>query len=763
MCRKQRVSIRSVEFFYRDVLAKENLLKALSFYLVHVPEKYNKPGYSLFPRYHQSRLVDKLSDDIQAHFADTGQIGKKYRVNHSAGSGKTLTISWLAERLHSLYKADSSIKLVDMVFVLTDRTNLDNNVRDELDCFNHLAAQMAYANKSSQLKTLIQQRKPIIVTTIQKFQRVFDLLRADKTLKDVRVVFLIDEAHRSQEGKNARVIRQPFQNGSQELIEVAKDSLEEIKKVLEVHAPNQLFIAFTATPTAATVKLFGEPFDTYSEAEAIAEGYIIDVAAQIISYETLYQLHSSLVPNADEEEKIYPKGIVSKLLKEVAFKDDGLIQYKAEVMLRAFEEQVKPLIDGKAKAMIVASSRIAGLKYYHLLKAKIAEKHQANPGQYTYKVLYAFSDFTHRDTNEEIREHQLNELDNGELIEDRFKQDDYRIMVVASKFQTGFDEPLLAGMFLDKPVMDKNAMQTLSRLNRCYEGKSKVIVIDFTNNTANILKASNKYRKDTPYEATPPDEQKVIQHYQGIIECGLFTDADASRFVKLLEQRLDAVIQTAVNLCPQRFLFQFDDLTKRKAYVYELAKLVKAFNFLISFYQYEEAIEQFVLFAEFIQPQLIKEGSESELLKAISKVKLIKANVTYKGITENQPGGIKESLRSRGGNTAPSPVVKSSIQSTIDEIKEKYLINDEEALIIREVCEEKQSDRTILLTIQRNKDRNHFLNEVYKPQIRQSIEQAYSQRGRNLEIYEDKYTDDGAIFDMMAHSVLVYGLSQPVY
>ena len=304
--------------------------------------------------------------------------------------------------------------------------------------------------------------------------------------------------------------------------------MDEIQKVLKVFSPNQLFVAFTATPTAATVNLFGEPFDTYSEAEAIAEGYILDVAAQIISYETLYHLHSPLVPNQDEEEKFYPKGIVSKLLKQVAYEDDGLIQYKAEVMLRAFEEKVKPLIGGKAKAMIVASSRIAGLKYYQLLKAKIAEKHLAYPDQYDYKVLYAFSDFTHRETNEEIREHQLNGLNANELIEDRFKQDDYRIMIVASKFQTGFNEPLLVGMFLDKPVMDKTAVQTLSRLNRCCDGKTKVIVIDFTNNTANILKAFNKYRKGTPYEATAPDEQKVIQLYQGIIERGLFSDKDAS-------------------------------------------------------------------------------------------------------------------------------------------------------------------------------------------------------------------------------------------
>jgi len=749
-----------VEFFYRDVLAKENLLKALSFYLVHVPEKDDKPAYSLFPRYHQSRLVDKFSADLQAHFTSTGQLGKKYLVNHSAGSGKTLTISWLAERLHSLYKAETAIKLVDMVFILTDRTSLDKNIRDELDCFSHLAEQMEYADNSKQLKVLIQQRKPIIVTTIQKFQRIFDLLLSDKTLQDVRVAFLIDEAHRSQEGKNARAIRQPFQADSKELIEVAEDGLDEIQRVLKVFSPNQLFVAFTATPTAATVKLFGEPFDTYSEAEAIAEGYILDVAAQIISYETLYHLHSPLVPNQDEEEKLYPKGIVSKLLKQVAYEDDGLIQYKAEVMLRAFEEKIKPLIGGKAKAMIVASSRIAGLKYYHLLKAKIAEKHLAYPDQYDYKILYAFSDFTHRETNAEIREHQLNELNANELIEDRFKQDDYRIMIVASKFQTGFNEPLLVGMFLDKPVMDKTAVQTLSRLNRCCEGKTKVIVIDFTNNTANILKAFNKYRKGTPYEATAPDEQKVIRIYQGIIDCGLFTDHDASQFVELLMQGQDAVLQTAVNLCRQRFLFMYESLTERKAYVYELAKLVKAYNFLSSFYHYEQVIEQFVLFAEFIQPQLIKEGSESELMKAISKVKLVKANVVYIGISENQQGEIKEVRTGGGGNHTPQPVAKTSIQATIDEIKNKYPISDEEALIIREVCEEKQADPNIMLSIQRNINKMHYLNEVYKLDIRKSIELSYIQRGHDDELYKDEYVDDGAIFDMMAHSVLSYGLGQ---
>ncbi len=159
-----------------------------------------------------------------------------------------------------------------------------------------------------------------------------------------------------------------------------------LAKIIREHDLNQMFVAFTATPAPATVTLFGEPFDTYSEAEAIAEGYIVDVAASIISYKTLYNLHCPIVPKLDEE-KLYPKGVVSKALQNVAFQDDGLIQYKAEVMLRIFEEDVKPLIGGRAKAMIVTTSRVAGLRYFKIIKEKLKERGAA------YKALYAFSDF----------------------------------------------------------------------------------------------------------------------------------------------------------------------------------------------------------------------------------------------------------------------------------------------------------------------------------------------------------------------------------
>src|SRR5437773_2919787 len=311
------------------------------------------------------------------------------------------------------------------------------------------------------------------------------------------------------------------------------DEEEEIARIIREHDRNQIFVAFTATPAPATVTLFGEAFDIYSEAEAIAEGYIVDVAASIISYKTLYNLHCRMVPTLDEEQ-LYPKGVVAKALKNVAFQDDGLIQYKAEVMLRIFEENVKPLIGGCAKAMIVTSSRVAGLRYFEIIKEKLKERGA------DYKSLYAFSDFVHPQTNAAISEHAVNELKEGEQIEDRFEGEDYRLIVVANKFQTGFDQPLLAGMFLDKPVIDRNAVQTLSRLNRSHEGKDDVAVVDFTNNAHAIMKAFVKYRKGTPFEPGEPDEQQCVTLHKEILAAGVFTQADASALVKLVSSNLDA-------------------------------------------------------------------------------------------------------------------------------------------------------------------------------------------------------------------------------
>src|ERR1039457_1301698 len=746
-----------VEFLYREVLSQEQLLEALSFFLVRVPkreaeeDKPERPACTIFPRYHQSRLVRKLSQDITDHYAATGDIGKKYLADHSAGSGKTLSIYWLADFLHSLYKPSTNEKLVDVTFILTDRKSLDTNIREDIANFTHLKDVMGIAKKAEDLtEFLLGNRKSIIVTTQQKFAWVLEELQNNPVLKNLRVAFLIDEAHRSQEGHMGAAIRLPFRKESEPDDEVPEQDIEEqITKVIREHDLNQLFVAFTATPSPATVSMFGKPFDSYTEAEAIAEGYIVDVAASIISYKTLYNLHCPIVPKPDEE-NFYPKGVVSKALQNVAFQDDGLIQYKSEVMLRIFEKDVMPLVEGRAKAMIVATSRLAGLRYFHIIKEKLKERGAK------YKVLYAFSDFVHSETNEAISEHALNELKEGEQIEDRFEGEDYRLMVVANKFQTGFDQPLLAGMFLDKPVVDRNAVQTVSRLNRCYEGKKDVVVVDFTNNAKAILKAFVKYRKGTPFEPEEPDKDQCVNLYKEILRAEVFTPDDAKNLLKLVAAGNDAQAQFVVSGLRARFQAKITDLEQRKTFVYQLARFEKSFHFLTCFFTYPPALGEFAAFAEYIGPQLIKQGSVSELMKQIRQTEVVKAAVQYQG--EVHGAGTVKLKPGKGAKTAGPPMPKVSVQDMVAEIRKKFNITDEEALYIKEVTTEKTKDPAIQATVMAHREDRVYLEGPFHGMVNGQIQAAYTQRGRYDELGDEKYTDPGAIFDIMAITVISQNL-----
>ncbi|MEK6323334.1 MAG: DEAD/DEAH box helicase family protein [Acidobacteriota bacterium] len=751
-----------VEFLYREVLSKERLLEALAFFLVYVPkrdaeeDRTERPAFTLFPRYHQSRVVRKVADAAAEHFAATGETGCKYLINHSAGSGKTLSICWLADRLHSLFKPGTSEKMVDLVVILTDRKSLDKNIRDEVENFAHLKEVVGLARKAEDLPRFLKERKPIIVTTQQKFAWILEKIESDPELKTRRVAFLIDEAHRSQEGKMGAAIRVPFRSAEDpdevDAQEDTQDEEEQIAKIIREHDRNQLFVAFTATPAPATVTLFGEPFDTYSEAEAIAEGYIVDVAASIISYKTLYHLHCPIVPKPDEE-KLYPAGVVAKALKNVAYQHDELIQYKAEVMLRVFEQNVKPLIGGRAKAMIVTTSRVAGLRYFEVIKEKLRERGA------DYKALYAFSDFVHPKTNQSLSEHAVNELKDGELIEDRFEGEDYRLMVVANKFQTGFDEPLLAGMFLDKPVFERNAVQTVSRLNRCHDGKQDVVVVDFTNNARNILKAFAKYRKGKlPFESEEPDQEQCVRLHREILETGVFTQEDARRVVSLLAGNNDARVQFTVNGLRVKFQNAIADFEERKAFVYLLARFVKSYHFLRCFFTYSREIQEFAAFSEYVGPQLIKQGSVSELMKQIRQTDVVKASVQYQG--EVRSGGPVKLKVGKGRKKAGPPPKKVSVQEMIAQIRQQFDITDEQALYIKEVTDEKMQDADIKQTVVAHKADLIYLEEVFKGQVNQGIQVAYEERDRYEELADAKYTDPGAIFDIMAFTVIQKNLDE---
>lgn len=752
-----------VEFLYREVLSKDQLLELVSSFLVFVPkhdaegDKPERPAVTILPRYHQSRMVRAVAHDALSHFTATGEIGRKYLIHHSAGSGKTLSICWLADRLHGLYKPNTNEKLTDVIFILTDRKSLDTNIREDIEKFTHLKNVVGLARKADDLTRFLKERKPIIVTTQQKFAWVLEEIEKNADLKDLRVAFLIDEAHRSQEGRMGAAIRVPFrkpeETDGEDAGDDGTDEEEQITKIIRAHDRNQLFVAFTATPE--TLTLFGAPFDTYTEAEAIAEGYIVDVAASIISYKTLYHLHCPVVSTPDEE-KVYPKGVVSKALQNVAYQDDGLIQYKAEVMLRIFEKDVKPLIGGRAKAMIVAASRVAGLQYFTILKEKLRERGA------DYKVLYAFSDFVHPVDNQAISEHAVNELNDGELIEDRFEGDDYRLMVVANKFQTGFDQPLLAGMFLDKPVMDRHAVQTVSRLNRSHEDKQDVVVVDFTNNAQAILKAFAKYRKGTPFEPEEPDPELVTKLMTQILETGVFTQKDADELIKLLAlgPKSDPQVQFMASALRVRFQAKLTATENRKEFVYLLARFAKAFHFLSCFFSYSDEVKRFAAFAEYVGPQLIKQGNVSELMKQIRQTHVIKAAVEYQGVmTSTGPVKLQPGKGTKG---AGPPIKKVSVQDMIDEIRANFSISDEEALYIKQVTEQKTADPGIRNTVRTHRDDRMYLEGPYRGQVNGEIQVTYNDLARYEELADPKYTDTGGIFDIMAITVIQTHLTAAV-
>ena len=308
------------------------------------------------------------------------------------------------------------------------------------------------------------------------------------------------------------------------------------------------------------------------------------------------------------------------------------------------------------------------------------------------------------------------------MIEDRFKGNDYRLMVVANKFQTGFDQPLLAGMFLDKPVMDRNAVQTVSRLNRCHEGKDKVIVVDFTNNARAILKAFGKYRKGTPFEPEEPNPELCPRLYAEILAAGVFTQKDAADLLPLLHTGTDAQAVYFASSMRLRFQARIAGLEERKAFVHLLARFVKSFHFLSCFFSFPQELKEFAAFAGYVGPQLLKKGKVSELMKLIRQTEVIKAAVEAQGEVRNTGGTVK--LRPGGGRKGAGPPLKKvTVQDMISKIKEKHAISDEEALYIKEVTEQKIADPEIRVTVQTHRDDQPYLEGPYRVQVNGEIKE----------------------------------------
>lgn len=759
-----------VEHLYRHALSKENIAKYLEHYLVFVPanetitedgEIISKPSFTIFPRYHQLRASSRLAGNLKESFQNTNTLGNKYLINHSAGSGKTLTIAWMADILDSLYNS-SNQKVFDNIIILTDRKSLDKNVKDDLELFSHLGKKLNFTKRAGDLADFLDKDRDIIVSTIHKFSHIQDKLQQSEELKNRKVAFLIDEAHRSQEGKLAFKLRKYFTKDGEEIEqEEEEETVDEaiVDKLNKLDTSNQVFVAFTATTTAKTLAFFGNPFDVYTEEEAIQEGYILDVAQNIISYETLYNLKlKQLLPSKD-----FPVGIISKLLKNIAFNDDGIIQYKSEVIINLFEEKVRDTIEGKGKAMVVASTRPAGLKYFNNLKTIIEERNLP------YKVLFAFSDYTDSTTNESIEEIKINELDtlhSGKVIEEVFEQDEYRILVVANKFQTGFDQPLLSAMFLDKVVSGVNAIQTVSRLNRKHPDKEQadILVVDFTNNSANIFDAFNKHRKGTPYKESEPKKELLAELYKKIEEFEVFSEDEIESYIqdyikaeedaRKRNSTADALLSNINQNYRELFKERLPNIEDRKEYISLLRRYTKLYYFIAQFYSLDYYLQEFIVFAEAMSDMLVKKGKTSELTQLLKHVDLSKGAVKYHGLKSNSnqvKEGKKTGLKMGGGGSEPP---RTTIEDALKDIEQKYQISKDEAIVIKEICMEVSNRYDIKQRIIDNKDNDNYLKITAEPKVKTEVKQEYMNRDRYDVLENPIYIDRGGIISLMGKAII---------
>ena len=588
------------DYLWKRILTPRGLTDILENYAQVVAERNPKTGkkstQQIFPRYHQLDVVRRLLADVGQH-----GVGQRYLIQHSAGSGKSNSIAWLAHQLIGLQRNGAVV--FDSIIVITDRRLLDQQIRETIKQFAQVGATVgAVTEGSKQLREFIEGGKKIIISTVQKFPFILDEIGAAQRARSFAII--IDEAHSSQGGKTSAAISIALSEAGAE----AEDETTEdvINRIMESRKllPNASYFAFTATPKNRTLELFGapvveggvtkhRPFHSYTMKQAIEEGFILDV----LRYYTPVQSYYKLVKTVEADPEFDTKRAQKKLRRYVESHDHA-IRLKAEIMVDHFHEQVLGLgkIGGQARAMVVTSGIARAIQYFYAFRAYLTERKSP------YQAIVAFSG-EHEYGGTKGTEASLNGFPSS-VIADRIQEDPYRFLICADKFQTGYDEPLLHTMYVDKILSGIKAVQTLSRLNRARPQKHDVFVLDFMNDAATIEAAfADYYRTTILSEETDPnklhDLKAELDGYQvyaaeqvvALVDCYL---GGAER--DTLDPILDACVATYNEQLDEDA--QVDFKGKAKAFT-------RTYGFLGSILPYTNAEwEKLSIFLTFLVPKL---------------------------------------------------------------------------------------------------------------------------------------------------------------
>lgn len=513
------------DYLWRQVLAPLSLAGIIENYAQIIVEKNQKTGKkvskAIFPRYHQLDVVRKLLADVEANGA-----GRRYLIQHSAGSGKSNSIAWLTHQLTETTH-DGRIAF-DSIIVVTDRIILDNQLTQTIKSFLQVGSTVVHADRSGDLRRAISAGKKIIVTTVQKFPYILDDIGADH--RDRTFAIVIDEAHSSQGSKTSAAVSRALAGVDDIDDDTVEDQINRIiegKKLL----PNASYFAFTATPKNKTLEMFGEPvsnaeggtgfrpFHSYTMKQAIQEGFIVDVLANYTPVGSYYKLMKTV-----EDDPEFDAKRASKKLRAYVEGNAHAIAQKSDIMVEHFLAQVvaKRKIAGQARAMVVTSSIARCIEYFHAIRDALAARKSP------YRAVVAFSG-EHEYKGMKVTEASLNGFPSNAIAE-QVKTDPYRILVVANKFQTGYDEPLLHTMYVDKALSGVLAVQTLSRLNRAHPAKHDTFVLDFANDADEIQRAFEPYYRTTVL-AEETDANKLHDLVNDLDTFAVYTIEQIDEFV----------------------------------------------------------------------------------------------------------------------------------------------------------------------------------------------------------------------------------------
>lgn len=610
------------DYLWKDILTKDILSNILENYVQITEDKDEDTGVKkytqIFPRYHQLSVVTSLLAD-----AKCDGPGHAYLIQHSAGSGKSNSIAWLAHQLVTL-KSDGK-DVFDTVLVVTDRINLDKQIKNTIKQFMQVSNTVGWAKDASTLGDLLDEGKKIIITIVHKFQFILSAITDDYKNKNFAII--IDEAHSSQNGSLAakmNIVVSGSAYDDDDSFEDKLNSLIEGKKM----ASNASYFAFTATPKNKTLEMFGkkmvdskgnpvmnedgtqkaEPHYVYTMKQAIEEKFILDVLRYYTTYNSYYHIVKTV-----ENDPLFDSKRAQRMLRYYVESRKIAVQEKSEIIVEHFHSEVAHKIKHQGRAMVVTSSIKRAVEYYMTISNLLRERKSP------YKAVVAFSG----DTEYEgvvYNEAKLNGFPSSQ-IEKTFKKDPYRILVVANKFQTGYDEPLLHTMYVDKGLSDIKAVQTLSRLNRCHADKNDVFVLDFVNDPEGIKRAFDRYYKTTIL-AGETDANKLNDLIDAMKPMEVYQEPEVDYIVELYLDGADrSQLDPKIDVCVERFkALDMEDQIEFKS---SAKTFVRTYNFLSSILPYGSLEwEKLSIFLTFLVSKLPKPNDDDNIEEILEDVEL---------------------------------------------------------------------------------------------------------------------------------------------